>query len=188
MLKNVKFAVCLITKNFQKKEGTKNTWTLIEQTEKVINHNEYNKIIEAIPFFRKLGGTETQKKGNTSIGNICIKLTSKNPGNSVKVVREFKGFYKYTDAMLFPETVKPILVNEMKEVEVAPTRGASYKTEYNITMGKWQVSNKVSGCAMVIKGRMLWNTLAELRDVLIHEDIYLCLRTYDCINLSLNVK
>ena len=74
---------------YEKKDGS-NKWIEVEMTNEVITGQHYMNIIDAIDFFRNLGGRETVSMGHTSVGYIPIELKSINPDVTVKVVRTFK--------------------------------------------------------------------------------------------------
>lgn len=74
---------------YEKKAGS-NKWVEVERTNEVITGQHYMNIIDAIDFFRNLGGRETVSMGYTSVGYIPVELKSINPDVTVKVVRTFK--------------------------------------------------------------------------------------------------
>lgn len=71
------------------KEGTKSVYQTVETEEKVISEKEYNKIVEASPFFRRLGGSEHHTKCYTCRGYLTYKLASKSPDRQQKIIRTF---------------------------------------------------------------------------------------------------
>ncbi len=72
------------------KDGTKTVFINSEvKAEKEITEEHYNNYIESAPFFRRLGGTETLTKNYTSAGYKVVKMVSKNPDRTEKVIREF---------------------------------------------------------------------------------------------------
>ena len=76
-------------KRFEKKEGTKTVWVEIESTEKEIDEQYYKNIVAAAPFFRRLGGTETQQKGYTSKGYLVTNCISTSPDKQKRTVYSF---------------------------------------------------------------------------------------------------
>ena len=58
---------------------------------KTIDKTQYNNITntETLKWFRRLGGSETATKSYTSRGYNVVKLISKSPDKSIKVIREF---------------------------------------------------------------------------------------------------
>lgn len=71
------------------KDGTKTAYQTVETSEKVISEKEYNNIIEASPFFRRLGGSEHHSKTYTCKGYKTYKLSSKSPDRQNKTIRMF---------------------------------------------------------------------------------------------------
>lgn len=58
---------------------------------KTIDKTQYDNITntETLKWFRRLGGSETATKSYTSRGYNVVKLISKSPDKSIKVIREF---------------------------------------------------------------------------------------------------
>ena len=80
----------LVVKRYELKEGTKNAWKETEtEQERSITEQEYNNIVDASPFFRRLGGSEYQEKGYTSKGYNTVKIISKSPNRTQKTIRWF---------------------------------------------------------------------------------------------------
>lgn len=72
------------------KETTKETTT--------INSEYYMNIIEATPFFKRLG-SEKVFKGYSLVGYIPLEIVSISPCKTAKIVRKFF----FTDNVIFPE-------------------------------------------------------------------------------------
>jgi hypothetical protein len=83
-----KFAT-LTTARFELKYGTKNSWKFIDMDVTEIEREEYDNIVHASPFFRRLGGSETIVKGYTCAGYLPVRITSKSPDRTLKTVRTF---------------------------------------------------------------------------------------------------
>ena len=82
--------ITLKVERYELKAGTKGIWTLTETEEAhPITEEQHNNIIEAAPFFRNLGGSETLQKSYTSAGNVVTKIISKSPDRTQKTVRTF---------------------------------------------------------------------------------------------------
>ena len=79
----------MITTNYALKNGTKTSWLVTESELTNITDEQYNNIIEAAPFFRRLGGSETLTREYTSAGFKVVKLVSKSPDRTLKTVRDF---------------------------------------------------------------------------------------------------
>ena len=89
------FVTIEITESFQSlKEGTKTVF--IEDAKEVrnIGREEYARYIDAAPFFRGLGGTETITSCYTCTGYLPVRLVSKSPNRDTKIVRTFKFTYE----------------------------------------------------------------------------------------------
>lgn len=81
--------ITLITKEYQIKQGTKTVWELVsEQTEQIENSNVDN-FVSSMPFFRRLGGSETLTSSYTCQGYKPTLLVSKSPCRTIKKVRSF---------------------------------------------------------------------------------------------------
>ena len=61
-----------------------------ERTVETVPGNYYMNIIDAIPFFRNLGGSERVQMGYTLAGYIPTQLSSISPDGTEKIVRKFK--------------------------------------------------------------------------------------------------
>jgi hypothetical protein len=79
----------------EKNPNTKTTYLTVYNTVEVISEQQYNNYINSIPFFRRLGGSETVVRAYTCAGYKVYKLTSKSPDKQTKVIREFK--FKWDD-------------------------------------------------------------------------------------------
>jgi hypothetical protein len=71
------------------KDGTKTVFNEISKSEKVLTEDFYNNVISAIPFMRRLGGTETVTWAFTCNGYIIIKIVSKSPCKRFKTIYQF---------------------------------------------------------------------------------------------------
>ena len=79
----------LTTIRSERKEGTKTVYTEKERTVENIDREKYNNIVDAAPFFRRLGGSEYLERGYTSRGYNVIKIISKSPCKDLKTERIF---------------------------------------------------------------------------------------------------
>lgn len=79
--------ICKMITRHYRKDG--NRWTLDNATEQAISAAYYLNAIEAVPFFRGIGGAERLESSNTSRGHLPIKITSTNKDGSEKTIREF---------------------------------------------------------------------------------------------------
>jgi hypothetical protein len=61
-----------------------------EKTVETVPGNYYMNMIDAIPFFRNLGGSERVQMGYTLAGYIPTQLSSISPDGTEKIVRRFK--------------------------------------------------------------------------------------------------
>jgi hypothetical protein len=78
---------------FSLKDGTKTVYIPIENEKRVISEEYYNNIIDAAPFMRRLGGSETLQRCYTCAGYRVFKIISKSPDRENKSVYEFD--FKY---------------------------------------------------------------------------------------------
>ena len=76
---------------FSKTDSGKSWRSKADSIEKsIIDFENYYNIIDAIPFFKNLGGTEKVTKGYTVVGYIPTTLISTSPNKLTKVIREFR--------------------------------------------------------------------------------------------------
>ena len=81
---------CKMIKEFYElKEGTKTAYQLIKTEEKEMPESNYKNYIDAAPFFRRLGGSETLERSYTCAGYLVNKITSKSPDRQKKNVAKF---------------------------------------------------------------------------------------------------
>ena len=71
----------------QEKSGS--TWKTTEVKEELADFIYYSNVVDAVPFFRNLGGTETITKKYTKAGYIPVKIVSTSPGRDQRTIREF---------------------------------------------------------------------------------------------------
>ena len=74
---------------YELKEYTKTVWIEVDSTTQDLTEDLYNNTIEAAPFFRRLGGTETLTRSYTCNGYVVTRLISKSPCKAKKSVYEF---------------------------------------------------------------------------------------------------
>lgn len=81
---------CKVTTiNYALKNGTKTSYIETDRKESIFNELQYRNCVEASPFFRRLGGSETQQRTHTSKGYNVFRIISKSPDRTMKTVREF---------------------------------------------------------------------------------------------------
>jgi len=72
------------------KDGTKTVYIDSQvEPEKEITEEHYNNYVDSAPFFRRLGGSETLTRGYTCQGYKVVKMVSKSPDRTEKVIRTF---------------------------------------------------------------------------------------------------
>lgn len=76
-----------IAERFVKNEN--GNWKKTEVEEEMISAEHYCNMVDAVPFFRNLGGKEIVSKGYTYYGYIPIQITSISPARDAKVVYHF---------------------------------------------------------------------------------------------------
>ena len=79
----------IINMTVTRTELTVNKEPCVSMERKQIDRDQYNRIIDASPFFRRLGGKEKAIRSYTCDGYKVTKLTSTSPCKTIKVVREF---------------------------------------------------------------------------------------------------
>ena len=77
--------VCRITT--ESKNGK--SWKASDVKTEEMNFEYYFNTLEAIPFFRNLGGRERVTNAQTQYGYIPVKLTSISPDGNTRTIREF---------------------------------------------------------------------------------------------------
>ena len=75
--------------SYQLKAGCKTVYEFIESENKIINETQLKWIIDAIPFFKRLGGSEHKKMCYTCAGYKVYELVSKSPDRQQKTIRKF---------------------------------------------------------------------------------------------------
>ena len=81
---------CKLTETrYALKPGTKGAWQQTEQEIQDCDEQMHRRIVDAAPFFRRLGGSEHLDYGYFSQGYLCYRIISKSPDRQTKVVREF---------------------------------------------------------------------------------------------------
>ena len=82
------YAVMTRTKQY-KNPNTKTTWITEDVITKPITQEQYNNIVTASPFFRRLGGIETHIKSYTARGYLTVELRSTSPDKQNRSVYKF---------------------------------------------------------------------------------------------------
>lgn len=85
----MKLQITMTKTNFELKAGTKTVFVETEKEVSVIDETTHKSIVEAAPFMRRLGGSETITKCYTCAGYVAYRIVSKNPSRDVKTVRTF---------------------------------------------------------------------------------------------------
>lgn len=65
------------------------SWRKTEEEKEWITAEQYCNIVDAVPFFRGIGGKEIVSKGYTYYGYIPVRITSISPSRDAKHVYEF---------------------------------------------------------------------------------------------------
>lgn len=74
-----------------KKEGTKTVW--VKQPAPAperITETQYNNIVDAMPFFRRVGGSETASKEYTAAGYKVTQIISTSPDKHKRSIYKFE--------------------------------------------------------------------------------------------------
>jgi len=79
---------------YELKEGTKNAWRETERKTADYTEEQHRNFVEAAPFFRRLGGSETLTRSYTPAGYKVVQVISKSPDRTVKKVTNFKFEYQ----------------------------------------------------------------------------------------------
>ena len=79
----------MVKEHYELKEGTKAAYKLISTEEKEFTATQYKNYIEAAPFFRRLGGSETMERGYTCAGYNVVRNISKSPDKEKKNIARF---------------------------------------------------------------------------------------------------
>lgn len=85
--------ITMITENFDKKQGFKNAYKLIETEKREISEQQYRNICESAPFFRRLGGSVTQQKSYTCYGYKVVRDIATSLNKETKTIRKFNFEY-----------------------------------------------------------------------------------------------
>ena len=79
----------IVTERETRQTRTGSRWTTESEEERRRPLTEYMNIIDAVPFFRNIGGTETVTTNYTRWGKIPTKIISTSPDKETRVIREF---------------------------------------------------------------------------------------------------
>lgn len=74
---------------YEKKQGTKTVWVETEREQREITEKQYKNIIDAAPFFRRLGGSEYLERGYTECGYRVVRMLSTSPDKEYRTERLF---------------------------------------------------------------------------------------------------
>lgn len=78
--------------HYEKKDGA--IWKEVDHSVINITRKMYCNVVDAVPFFRNLGGTERLERGHTPFGdNVPVLVCSVNPDKTEMTERRFK-FHK----------------------------------------------------------------------------------------------
>ena len=75
---------------YELKPGTKTVYQPIETRTEDIDRLHYNNFVEAAPFFRRLGGSETLNREYTCRGYLVTEVISKSPDKQTRRITTFK--------------------------------------------------------------------------------------------------
>jgi spore coat polysaccharide biosynthesis predicted glycosyltransferase SpsG len=82
-----------ITLHHQKfilKTGTKTVYELNSEETKAVTLEQHKNAVDAAPWFRRLGGSETLTREYTKQGYQVTQIVSKSPDRQTKVIRKYK--------------------------------------------------------------------------------------------------
>lgn len=77
-----------------RKPGTKTAWVTNQTEVREITEAQYNNTVDACPFFRRMGGSETLTREYTSWGYKVTKIISTRPDRNARSI--FKFSFKYS--------------------------------------------------------------------------------------------
>ena len=78
--------ICCVTINYEK-IGSR--WRETSHEKKTVDWQYYMNTVDAIPFFRDLGGKEAVRMSYTTAGYIPVFISSISPDATMKITREF---------------------------------------------------------------------------------------------------
>ncbi len=81
--------ITMTRKTYTPKPGTKTAWIETESETETITEQFYKNFIDAAPFMRRLGGSETMQYNYTPFGYRVIRNISKSPDGSIKHIATF---------------------------------------------------------------------------------------------------
>lgn len=76
-----------------RKPGTKTAWQTDQTEVREISEEQYNHIVDACPFFRRMGGSETLTREYTSWGYKVTQIISTRPDREARSI--FRFTFKY---------------------------------------------------------------------------------------------
>lgn len=79
------------TEEKYKKNGSK--WEMVESEMNEVSFINYMNVIDAVPFFRGLGGKEQVTTSYTALGKVPVEIKSTSPDGTEKTIRKYKITY-----------------------------------------------------------------------------------------------
>ncbi len=79
----------LTTIRRERKPGTKTRYQVVSREEETIDQETYDRIVDAAPFFRRLGGSEYLERSYTKKGYLVTRILSKSPDRESQIERIF---------------------------------------------------------------------------------------------------
>ena len=87
---------CIYTNRKQeKKPGTKTVWQTTKEETRLITELEYNNIVNAAPYFRRLGGSESLTRQYTYDGYKVTNIISTRPDKEARTIHIFNFEKRY---------------------------------------------------------------------------------------------
>jgi len=81
---------CKLTRiEYARKTNTKTVYVETKRSTEIIDREKYDRIVDASPFFRRLGGSERAMKEYTQHGYITVQIVSTSPDRSIRIRRIF---------------------------------------------------------------------------------------------------
>lgn len=74
---------------FTLKAGTKTVYELESEETKEVTSEQHINAVDAAPYFRRLGGSETLTREYTKRGYLVTQIVSKSPDRQTKVIRKY---------------------------------------------------------------------------------------------------
>lgn len=83
------FFITETKQTYQRKPGTKTAWIPTKGESRLVDEEQWRRVEESAPFFRRAGGSETVQREYTMLGYRAWRIISVSPDRQTKIVRTY---------------------------------------------------------------------------------------------------